>query len=64
MNEYMALFVVVFAAIGGTITWFHGKKKYDEGMIFTLIELEKGTLTYEYKEDGDDVFLRIKSSAN
>jgi hypothetical protein len=54
----------VFATIGGTITWFHGKKKYDEGMIFTLIELEKGTLTYDYKEDGDDVFLRIKSQSN
>jgi len=44
--------LVVFALGGGYITWQHGQRKYEEGVIMTLIDHHTGKLTY--KAEGSD----------
>jgi hypothetical protein len=53
------LFIALISIGGAVITWLHGKRKYKEGMIFALIDLHKGNLTYTYEEIDGNIYMEV-----
>jgi hypothetical protein len=53
------LFIALLSIGGALITWLHGKRKYKEGMIFALIDLHKGKLTYTYEEVDGNIYMEV-----
>jgi len=51
--------LVVFTLGGGYITWRHGERKFEEGVVTALMDHHRGSLTYKAKETNGKYILEI-----
>jgi len=51
--------LIIFTLGGGYITWRHGVRKFEEGMVTALMDHHKGSLTYKAEEHKGKYILEI-----